>query len=261
MTQLKDHPSSERIKLLLGGVPGSGKTSLLATVANAGFNPRIIDMDGKLSIMLSYINPDSLNNVIYQSINARSGSAFPKAEGLTNYWKVGEENLGRPKKDWTPKDVLCIDTGSLLGEACMRHALSINGKSPDDVKHDMSIYGIAQNLFLNLIAELTSEAMPFSFIMTTHLKFIEGEKGIEDVRPDLRMGKALDPFIARHFTDYWKVDINKKGERFIRTQPDQYTKLFCSAPEAIPEDASMDLGALLNKILAAKAKSQTGAKP
>ena len=54
MANIKTHKSAEYTKLMLVGDSGSGKTTALASLANAGYNLRILDFDDGLSILQSF---------------------------------------------------------------------------------------------------------------------------------------------------------------------------------------------------------------
>ena len=55
MASIRNHRASEVTKLLLVGDSGSGKTSSLASLANAGYNLRILDFDDGLAILPEYL--------------------------------------------------------------------------------------------------------------------------------------------------------------------------------------------------------------
>ena len=69
MANIKNHKSSDYTKLLLVGDSGSGKTSSLAALANAGYNLRILDYDDGLSILPEFLNKDAVKRVSYVTLN------------------------------------------------------------------------------------------------------------------------------------------------------------------------------------------------
>ena len=58
MPPLATHAATKRTKLLIVGDPGSGKTALLGSLANAGYNVRILDFDAGVDILFAYVKPD-----------------------------------------------------------------------------------------------------------------------------------------------------------------------------------------------------------
>ena len=58
MANISKHKSTSVTKLLLCGVSGSGKTSALASLANAGKKLRILDYDDGLDILPEFLKPD-----------------------------------------------------------------------------------------------------------------------------------------------------------------------------------------------------------
>ena len=45
MPNFKDHPRDQRVKALICGDPGSGKTGALATLINADYKIAVLDFD------------------------------------------------------------------------------------------------------------------------------------------------------------------------------------------------------------------------
>ena len=77
MTSFKDHISTQRAKLMIVGDSGSGKTASLASLANAGYNVRILDFDDGLDI------PPLL------ATRQLSGSVFEPFDGLGSDTQAG----------------------------------------------------------------------------------------------------------------------------------------------------------------------------
>ena len=78
MANIKTHKSAEYTKLMLVGDSGSGKTTALSTLANAGYNLRILDFDDGLSILPEFLNKYAVKNKM--PIISHGG---PKVEDLT----------------------------------------------------------------------------------------------------------------------------------------------------------------------------------
>ena len=133
MASIKNHQSTDVTKLLLVGDSGSGKTASLAQLANAGYNLRILDYDDGLAILPEFLNADAVNNVSYVTLKDPIGKAdsFRRGVNLISNWKDEGEEFG-PVSKWTPKDVLVIDSLTLMGEAALRGALVFNNKKPTD---------------------------------------------------------------------------------------------------------------------------------
>ena len=133
MANISKHKSAEYTKLMLVGDSGAGKTSALASLANAGYNLRILDFDDGLSILPEFLNKDAVSNVSFITLKDGLGqaNAFRKGVQMITNWKDGDEDFGTVK-NWTNKDVLVIDSLTLMGEAALRGALVFNNKKPTD---------------------------------------------------------------------------------------------------------------------------------
>ena len=59
MPKLENHQSTNITKMLLVGDSGSGKTGALASLAKAGFNLRIIDVDAGLDVLSNLLRDPS----------------------------------------------------------------------------------------------------------------------------------------------------------------------------------------------------------
>ena len=95
MANISKHKSTSVTKLLLCGDSGSGKTSALASLANAGKKLRILDYDDGLDILPEFLKPDVVKNVSYVTLRDSLGQAdsFRRGARLLSHWKDGEGGL------------------------------------------------------------------------------------------------------------------------------------------------------------------------
>ena len=82
MANIKTHKSAEYTKLMLVGDSGSGKTTALASLANAGYNLRILDFDDGLSILPEFLNKDAVKNVSFVTCKDSLGQATAFRKGV-----------------------------------------------------------------------------------------------------------------------------------------------------------------------------------
>jgi len=75
MANISKHKSADYTKLMLVGDSGAGKTSALASLANAGYNLRILDFDDGLSILPEFLNKDAVQRVSYVTLKDGLGQA------------------------------------------------------------------------------------------------------------------------------------------------------------------------------------------
>ena len=95
MANNSKHKSTEYTKLLLVGDRGAGKTSALASLANAGYNLRILDFDDGLSILPEFLDDNAVKNVSYITLRDGLGqaNAFRKGVQMITNWKDGDEDF------------------------------------------------------------------------------------------------------------------------------------------------------------------------
>jgi len=76
MANISQHKSTSVTKLLLVGDSGSGKTSALASLANAGKKLRILDYDDGLDILSEYLTPEAVSRVSYITLSLEKGHNY-----------------------------------------------------------------------------------------------------------------------------------------------------------------------------------------
>ena len=70
MASIRNHTSTDVTKLLLVGDSGSGKTATLATLANAGYNLRILDFDDGLAILPEFLLDSAVDRVSFVTLRS-----------------------------------------------------------------------------------------------------------------------------------------------------------------------------------------------
>lgn len=232
MPPITEHQSSRTTKLLLLGHSGAGKTGALASLAQAGYNLRILDLDNGLDILKDYLSSpksqymrngaDYSKSVTFQTLTDEmkqsGGTVYPvratvwqRVMTQLDGWTDGTEKLGK-LATWTEKDILVVDSLSTLAQAALNFDHQMNGflgKSPTQNEARRSVWR-AQDLlrgFLNLIYD---ENIKANVILTAHITFAsdmgspqkdaQGNTDWTSVQgfPNA-VGKALSPHIPRWF--------------------------------------------------------------
>ena len=251
MPEFEKYEQSDRIKLLLVGDAGAGKTGLLATLANAGYNLRIIDLDNKLRILRQYLTEDGVKHVRYATLVDKHDQATAYNEVVSlifTRWKIGEEDLGHIST-WGPQDILVIDSMTMLGEAAKREAMKTNGKS---FKENLSQadWGCAQRYLQNMVAYINSNHIKCHIIVITHLEYID-ESGTSKAYPNA-CGRSLNTKVARYFENVVRVDTKPNDKRVLRTKSDFRMDLMTSAPKTVDAEEEYDLAKLFAKLQGVK---------
>lgn len=215
MPNIASHHSSETTKLLVLGDSGAGKTGALASLAAAGYNLRILDVDNGLDILKSYLTSsgsiypkDAAPRVEFETVTDEmrqvagklipvKATAWQRSIGLLDNWSTETVKLGNIST-WGSKDVLVIDTLSILANQALKFILSLNmrlGQRPHQ-----SDWGEAQQLVEGLLEKLYDNAVKCNVVVNCHIKYIEDVNGINKAFPE-SVGKVLSPKIGRYFNN------------------------------------------------------------
>jgi hypothetical protein len=247
MPSLEMHSSSKITKMLLIGDSGSGKTGSFASLADAGYNLRIIDLDNGIDILRHMLmdpktpySKDAHKNVKFVTIterpgniNAVGGMAVPKSATVWNriaqtltHWKVGDEDLG-PIATWGPKDILILDSMTLIGAAAFNFAAVQNlGNKNQDGRIN---YFHAQNYLEYLIQNLYGDDIKCNVIITSHISFIGDDDNTMHGYPTT-VGRALSSKVGRYFNTILMIKSERDGSRRIYTIPTSRVELKNTAP-------------------------------
>lgn len=258
MPQLNSHPSAKLTKMLLIGDSGSGKTGSLASLAAAGYHLRIVDLDSGLDVLANLLRDGSrypreaLSNVSYRTITDRmrnqGGKLVPsKAEAWTNAiktlenWKTDEEDYGSITT-WGERDVLVIDSLTMLSNAAMNFVLMMNarlGQQP----HQSDWY-TGQGLIEGLLQMLYDEGVSCNVIVISHIAYIESDTGMSRGYPNT-LGKALPPKVGRYFNSILLARTTGSGEnqkRRILTNTSGVIELKNTAPSRVKSEYPLETG-------------------
>ncbi len=224
MPDFSEYPESDLIKMIYMGDSGAGKTGSLVSLAAAGYNIRILDVDKGGQIIRDYVtNPSSMylqaktglwtveqckavasrmNYVqISETFTVMNGRPVPKGDSwqkilnqLTE-WKDGEKNYGK-LESWTSNDILVIDSFSRVCDARMylelvMNARAISGRQQQD-------YWKVQDDLERFLEMLVSPAIKCHVILVCHVDYVEKDDKTIRGMPQ-SMGKALGPKIGQHF--------------------------------------------------------------
>jgi hypothetical protein len=249
MPSFAQHISTPLIKAMIAGESKSGKTGLLATLANSDEIDRMVifDTDNGLDVLASYLTPAVLKKVVYQTFDRFDAGSYQKIRDLIKGWKTPTEDLG-PLKAFGPRDVVVMDSGTFFGDICYEAA-----SAEDTTKNGMAIVGAAQKKFVKVVDAFTSDKLPCNLIWNTHIRLQE-----DAIKKTMRgfpetVGSKLSGRIARSFNNLWRVDVKPDGKRVIRTQADAFMTLGSSAPTVLAAEEAFDLGAIFKKIREANA--------
>lgn len=258
MPTLDTFSSDKPIKLLAIGRSGSGKTGALSSLADAGYRLIIADFDNGLDALVNFAKPASLKNVHYQtftdSIKGSGGmivpkgacTAFPGFLRNLDKWRVkdpdGEgytEDLGSIY-DWGPNDIFVIDSFTHLGNAAMRLAVSLGGRSGKQPQ--IQDWGEAMRQSEEVLAMLYDDSIKCNVIVNTHITYVDEVEGISGYPSAL--GNKLPPKVGSYFNTtllFRSKGSGANARREITTTPEGLIEAKFPGPNP-PKDLPLSTG-------------------
>lgn len=247
MPSMLEHESNSIVKVLLAADSGSGKTGALASLVDAGFNVRVLDFDNGLSVLKGYVKDKSkLANVHFVDklqdevklvagrVGITKAPAFQRAmealdKGGRDFWGADIP----PVLQWTPHDILVIDSLTMAGRASLQMVMVANaaGLKNPEIQH----YGTAMENIEKWVQTLTSSAVGCHVIINTHITGVEGDARLY---PDA-LGSKLPPKIGKYLDNVVGLRL-KGGKRVFLTQQDGLLALKTAVP--LPEQLPIETG-------------------
>lgn len=263
MPSLGEHESTEFVKGLLLGDPGSGKTGSLTSLVAAGYELYIYDFDNLMASLVQFVQhecPDKIDNVRYQTFtdklkgvdlpmmmvgnsmkimpnNDGTPKAYVNAMKQLTHWRDGEDDRGSPG-DFGGNAVVVLDSLTTMSNAAMRYvqAMNPNGREPQ------AFYHAAQQLIMNCLQLLASKDFRANVLVLAHLSYTRrpANKEVADNMTQhevMELGKgfprsvgsALNEIIAAHFNSALLIE-NVNGRRKIKTKSTSLVDLKNPAP-------------------------------
>lgn len=255
-------------RVLVYGDPASGKTGALAQLANAGYRLLIHDFDQNARVIGSYLKPGAGD--VYLSTyevakmtgtNLFAGNRADAAQAalkemrrfcqMLQHWKTETEDLG-PSTELTAKDVVVLDSGTFLGELLFMAAKA----DPEANKHTPTQYRLAGEYYAAILDYLCGKKMGASVVVLTHItqtgekdsdgKFIGKPKDIP-----VAIGEKMSKRMPSYFSDIWRLEVDRTGNRRFRTAATAFEGLRSSNPLKIKGEEPFDIASMFNRLLEA----------
>lgn len=251
--------------MMIVGDTGGGKTGALASLAGAGYNLRILDLDNGIDVLANLLTdkaskygPEAASHVEYETITdkmknvngklipARS-SVWQRSVKLLDNWETKDAegkiltSLG-PISTWTPKEVLVIDSLTMLSNAAMNFVLSMNARTGQ--KPFQSDFGDAQVMLESLMQMLYDESVRCNIVVNTHITYIGEKDGPQRGYPSC-IGKQLPQKIGRYFNSIILAK-SENGKRKLLTNAQVMPpiELKTSAPMRVKNSYPIETGLL-----------------
>jgi len=254
MPKLSQHQSSLTTKLLYIGDSGAGKSGSLASLAGAGYNLRIVDLDNGIDVLKNILEdpksaygPKALDQVDYETItdtmktvNGRlvpgKATVWQRVLGLLDNWP-GYGSI----TTWTPQDILVIDSLTMLSTAALNFVLSMNGRLGQ--RPQLADWGDGQGLIESFVQKLYDESVVCNIVVCAHVTYL-GEEGNQRGYPNT-LGKALPPKLGRYFNTVLMAKSVGQGSnirRKILTNTSGVVELKNTAPSRVKPEYELATG-------------------
>lgn len=275
MSKLADHQSASTTKMLIVGDSGTGKTGCLGSLAAAGYNVRIIDLDNGVDILRAVMTDpkyvpsvypaDAISRVDYETLtdqmkntNGRltpgKATVWQRMTKLLELWKTETADYGSITT-WTSKDVLVLDNLSRATTAATNFLQSMSARLGQKVNWD-EIYG-TQQLLETLAQTFFDEAVKCQVIVLAHPDYIEDQSGVKRGYP-ATIGNKLSPRFGGYFNNVVETKSSGSGAgrtRKILTKGSGAIEVKTSNPGVVKAEYSIETG------LAELFKDLQGASP
>lgn len=252
-------------RVLIYGEPASGKTGALAMLANAGYRLLIHDMDQNARVIGSFLKPGHgdiyINTYAVAKVtntNLFAGKSDAPQAALKEmrrfcqqleHWKTDTEDLG-PSSNLTAKDVIVIDSGTFLGDLLLMAAKA----DPEANRDARKQYGIAGEYYAAILDYLTGNKVGASVIVLTHIT----QTGEKDPQGNfigkprdipVAIGEKMSKRMPTYFSDIWRLEVDRTGNRTFRTAATAYESLRTSNPTTIKATEPFDLASMFDRLI------------
>lgn len=259
MPSLANHTSTHITKLLFIGDSGAGKTGALASLAGAGYNLRILDIDAGLDVLSNLLRDsksaygqEALGRVDFETITdpmkSVGGKLLPakatvwqRTVKLLDNWKTESADFG-PISTWGARDVLVIDSLTMLSTAAMNFVLSMNARLGQQPQQGDWYQG--QQLIEGLLQMLYDDGIKCNIVMTSHITYLGEENGPQKGYPS-SLGSKLPPKIGRYFNTILMAKTTGQGaaqKRKILTNTSGVVELKNTAPMRVKAEYPLETG-------------------
>lgn len=205
MARFSDEEDSiQPIKLLMMGASGSGKTSSLLSLIEAGYDVRVLDLDKGINPLKGFILqecPDKKHLLDVESVSdelrgnsmgieIQKAKAFPTAMKRLTKWT--DDSV---PAEWGLDTVCVIDSLSRLGD----YAYSLEKKNNPVVKDRRQWYFSAQQLLRQFLDMITADSFHTNVIVMAHINIQDTPEGEKQLPKSI--GQAFNTDIPTFFNN------------------------------------------------------------
>lgn len=253
MPTLLDTSTSTVIKQLSIGQSGTGKSGSLASLAKAGYRLHILDYDAGLSsrnALADALKDDkaALGRVRYESPRDTIApvNGIPKLKPPIHAYK----DAGKILTEWdafnfTPDDILILDTLTTFSDAAFNEALVLGGRL--NQRPQLQDYGWCADSVKLFIEMITAPDLNCHVIVNTHVRFFSADEESQTQATGLpnAKGQEISRVVSRYFNTvlyYRTVGSGPAARREICTKPQGVVEVKTAAPTSVKPSYPIESG-------------------
>lgn len=242
--KLSEIKSSEHLKVLICGSPGTGKTCFAAGLP---YPILYLDFDGKVDSAAAWYaqDKDRLDNIDVRDMSKKLADVDP----IREMKEIIEKELIPQQRTGEGKfKTLVIDSVTTFSSAVLQHIVKTNPgvkrpTSAQGVQPAMPDYGILKREFMKLIPGLLS--LPMNVVMLGHIKVDKDELTGEIIRGPLMDG-SFSQELPIYFKEVYRSFV-KDGKVMAQTQNDLYYSFCRSQIPKLPNPVELKYENLIRK--------------
>lgn len=242
--KLSEVKTSDNIKVLVCGPPGTGKTCF---AAGFPYPMLVLDFDSKINSAAAWYAGDQarLDGIEVRSLGKRLDGSDPIAE-MNKI--ITDELIPQQKSGAMKYKTLVIDSATTFSAAVLQHIVKTNPgvkrvASAQGVQAGMQDFGILKREFARLIPGLLS--LPMNVVMTAHIKTDRSELTGEIIRSPIMDG-SFSQELPIYFEEVYRVYM-KDGKPFAQTKSDSYYDFCRSQIPKLPNPVELKYEELIKK--------------
>lgn len=248
MPTLADRVTKQLVKILLVGDSGSGKTTSLISLIQAGYRVRILEFDSgtdALTERMKDVCPEKLSEVDYEYCGDEfkatpAGPQVSRAAAFTTGMQLLTKWTDDTRPcDWGPDTILVVDSFSRVGRGAYNWAQRFN----PGLKDNRQYYNLAQEACEKVLSMIMSDSFGTNVIVITHMQLQDTANG-QKLFPT-SIGQAFNPRIPSYVNTMVLAQRRGTGtqeKRTLVTAPTALLDLKIPNPKLIEKELPMDTG-------------------
>lgn len=255
MADIDDLQMASAAHILAVGLNGAGKTGSLVSLAEAGYQIRVLDFDKGFEVLKQMCKPEFRKNIDVESFSdvyhsqpatgrlvAKDSTAFPQAmKCLANWPKYGSPAT------WGLDTVLVVDSLTFMGRSAMNHVAKLKNKlasvDPKDFHPSQPDWGDAMGLQENFLAMISG--LPCHVIVMSHVTFLTPDGELSQQGFPSALGSKLPPKVGSYFnhTLYYALEgIGANKKRTFTPKKMGLVQTKTPAPGKVKDSYSIETG-------------------